>query len=68
MNGFFISTALQLVNIILLISWIVIAIIAVISLRKKKLHATPKALWTLIILCVPILGAIAFLIIQPEDV
>ena len=67
MNAFGFSTVIQIINLILLISWIVLAIIAIISLSGKKLPATPKALWALIILCIPVLGAVAFFIVKPEE-
>jgi hypothetical protein len=67
MNVFGFSTVIQIINLILLISWIVLAIIAIINLSGKKLPATPKALWALIILCIPVLGAVAFFIVKPEE-
>ena len=66
MSSFAFSTSLQILNVVLLIVWIVLALIALIKLSGKELPATPKAIWVLIILCVPILGPIAFFIIKPE--
>ena len=67
MSTFALSTAFLVLNVILLISWVVLAIIALITLNGRKLSATPKAIWALIILGIPILGAVAFFIVKPED-
>ena len=67
MSTFTLSTAFLVLNVILLISWVALAIIALITLNGRNLSATPKAIWSLIILGIPILGAVAFFIIKPED-
>ena len=43
------------------------AVVTLFQLRGKNLPATPKAIWALIILGIPILGAVAFFIVKPED-
>ena len=67
MNTFVLSTTFLFLNAVLLISWIILAIIALVKLSNRKLPATPKAIWVLIVLGIPILGAIAFFIVKPED-
>ena len=67
MNGFLVSTAFQILNLLVLMGWIAMAIIALVKLSRIKLPATPQTLWVLIILCIPILGASAFLIVKPEN-
>ncbi len=67
MNFFALSSALQIINVLLIIAWVVLAIIALVKLSSRKLPATPKAIWVLIILGIPVLGAIAFFIVKPED-
>jgi hypothetical protein len=67
MNFFALSAALQIINALLVIAWIGLAITALVNLRSRKLPATPKAIWAFIILGIPILGAIAFFIVKPEE-
>jgi len=61
------STAilLQIVNILLLLSWPVLSIISLVKIKNRNLSSTPKAIWALMVIGVPILGAIAFFIINP---
>jgi hypothetical protein len=54
----------QLLNITLLIAWIVLAIWALWRLRKEEISDTAQVIWTVVILLIPILGAIAFLIVR----
>jgi hypothetical protein len=63
---FFVDTLLTSLNLLLLIAWIVMGIIALIKLRNRMLPPTAKAIWTLVVL-IPILGAIAFFIVHPTD-
>lgn len=63
---FFIATLLSVFNVLVLISGIVMGIVALIKLRNRKLPSTAKAIWTLIVL-IPLLGAIAFFIVNPTD-
>lgn len=56
-----------LFNLGLLLIWIVLSIVALIDLRGRKLPASAKALWTLIVLVIPILGAAALFIVNPTD-
>ena len=67
MNFVAISSVFQIINALLVIAWGVLTINALVKLSSRKLPATPKAIWTLIILVIPILGAIAFFIVKPED-
>lgn len=47
--------------------WIVLALIALIQLRRRNLPAVAQALWSALIVVVPLLGAIAFLIVNPFE-
>lgn len=57
---------LQILNILILLGWIVLSLIAWFKLRDRNLPPTTKAVWALVI-CVPILGAIAFWIVNPNE-
>ena len=58
--------AFQLLNIIILLAWLILSIICLVRLGKSGLSANSKAVWTLIILLIPLMGSIAFLIVKPE--
>lgn len=47
--------------------WIAVSIPALLMLRKRHLGEVALALWAILIVMVPILGAIAFWIISPND-
>jgi len=50
---------LMLFNLLLLGGWIVLSTLALFQLRNRELPETARAIWVLILL-VPILGALAF--------
>jgi len=54
-------------NSILLLAWPVASIIALFGLRQRQLEEIPRAIWAVLIAIVPLLGAIAFLIVQPGE-
>ena len=55
----------SILNVLIILAWIVLAIFCLINLGKRQMPETPKALWALIILIIPVFGAIAFLIVKP---
>lgn len=59
----------QLVNLALLCIaptiWIVLAALALRSLRLAALDDTARAIWAAIIVAVPVLGAIAYYLVRP---
>ncbi len=56
-----------LLNLILILAWPVLSIIGLFQLRKQTLPATAKAIWALIILVIPLFGAIAYWIVRPSE-
>jgi len=58
----------SILSVVLILGWIVLSIICMVRLRDRKLSTISKAIWALIIAAIPWLGAIAFLIIKPEDI
>lgn len=58
---------MQVFFFLLLIGWIVASIIALFALRKVKLSSIAKALWVLIIIGIPVLGVVAYFIVQPAE-
>lgn len=47
--------------------WLGLSIAALFMLRKRRLGDTARALWAILIVLVPVLGAIAFWIVSPND-
>jgi len=57
----------QLISLVILIAWIVLLVMCLIRLRAATLSSTSKAIWVLILAAIPILGAVAFLIVKPTE-
>lgn len=55
---------LQFFNIVLLVSWILLAILALLRLPKEQLPAGVEIVWVLVILLIPVFGALAFFIVR----
>jgi len=55
----------QIVNFLILAGWIVLAIVALTRLRRCQLDDTTLVLWVIVILLIPLLGALAFFIVRP---
>lgn len=62
--GYLIVTILSL---LILAAWIILAVYALLALRKRALPPTAAAIWTAMIVCIPLFGALAFLIVKPEN-
>jgi hypothetical protein len=54
-----------LLNMALVAAWIVLAVLALVQLRRINLNETTRAIWAALVVVVPILGAIAFWIVRP---
>jgi len=52
---------------ILPIAWMALSIYALLSLKSVHLNETARALWALLIVLVPILGAVAYLLVRPNE-
>jgi hypothetical protein len=48
-----------------LLIWPVLSLIALFSLRDQNLEGVQQALWVLVVLLIPIMGAVAFWIVKP---
>ncbi len=57
--------ALQIVNFLILVGWLVLAVVALTRLRRCQLDDTARVLWVIVILLIPLLGAVAFSIVRP---
>lgn len=48
-------------------SWPLASIIALLDLRRSHLTETNQAIWALLVVAIPILGALAFFIVRPGE-
>jgi len=48
-------------------SWFLLGLIALFALRRSRLTGKNQFLWALMIVAVPVLGALAFFIVKPID-
>jgi uncharacterized membrane protein len=55
----------QIVNFLILVGWIVLVIVALTRLRRCQLDETARVLWAIVIVLVPLMGALAFVIVRP---
>ena len=65
MDALGINGWLLLIQLIPIIVFIGLPIIALVDLAKKKMSGTPLAVWVLVICAVPLLGVLAYWIIKP---
>lgn len=61
------AVLVQVLAFLLLAAIPTLIIVALVSLKKATLPPQTQAVWVLIILLIPILGALAFLIVRPGD-
>lgn len=67
MNSLGLNTGYLLVQCVLPSIWLLFSLFALWRLRRGVLPATATAIWAVFIVVVPLLGALAFLIVQPDD-
>jgi hypothetical protein len=58
-------TAIQVVNFLILVGWIVLTIVALMRLRRCQLDQIARVLWVIVVVAIPIVGALAFFIVNP---
>ena len=52
---------------ILPIAWIAVSIYTLLALKSISLNETARATWALVIVLVPILGAVAYWLVRPNE-
>ncbi len=57
----------QAVNLVILLAWPVLSLLALFSLRGRRLAQTAQVMWVLIVLVVPLLGPLALWIVRPGE-
>jgi hypothetical protein len=56
-----------LINVLIVGSWPIFSIIALLALRRSHITGTSQALWALLVVAIPILGALAFFLVKPGE-
>ena len=54
-----------IINLLMVGSWPFFSIIALLALRRSRITGTSQALWALLVIAIPILGALAFFLVKP---
>jgi len=49
------------------IAWIALSIYTLLALKSIHLNETARALWAILIVFVPILGAVAYWLVRPDE-
>lgn len=62
-----INWGMLIINLLIYGSWPLFSIIALLGLRRRRLTGTNQALWALLVVAVPIMGALAFFIVRPVE-
>jgi hypothetical protein len=57
----------QILNLILVLGWIFLVVFALVRLKQRPLSSTTTAVWVLIILLIPLIGAIVYLVFKPGN-
>ena len=57
----------QILNLVLVLGWIFLVVFALVKLKQRSLNSTTTALWVLIILLIPLFGAIVYLAFKPGN-
>ncbi len=54
-------------ELLILLLWPVLSVAALFGLRNRPLPATAQALWAFMIIAIPVLGSLAFFIVNPVE-
>ena len=63
----FLFSFLPLLYLVVLCGWPLLSFVTLFDLRGRPLTGLPQLLWVLVILLIPIFGAIAYWIVQPKE-
>jgi hypothetical protein len=67
MIAYGLNTGYLLLQYVLPALWLLLSLFALLRLRQQSLPPTALAIWAIFIVVVPFLGALTFLIVQPDD-
>lgn len=55
-----------ILQILFVVVWPLLSLVALYALRRRHLIGTNQTLWALLIVVIPVLGALVFFIVKPE--
>jgi len=67
MDALGINWGFLLIQLLILGSWPILSLIALFALRHRRLPGTSQVLWVLLVVAIPVLGALAFFIVKPIE-
>jgi len=67
MDALGINWGFLLIQLLILGSWPILSLIALFALRRRRLPGTSQVLWALLVVAIPVLGALAFFIVKPIE-
>jgi len=62
-----INWGVLIINMLVFGSWPFFSIIALLGLRRRRITGTSQVLWALLVVAIPIMGALAFFIVRPSE-
>ena len=65
---FFLAMIINFLLLLFFLSWVPLAIYALVQLRRWRIPETPRVLWAALIIIMPYLGAIALLIVKSDEI
>ena len=63
-----INLGLLIIEFLIFGSWPLLSLLALFNLRRINLSGTNQAIWALMIVAIPVLGALAFFIVRPNEI
>jgi hypothetical protein len=54
-----------IIPVLVVIIWLVPSIVALVGLRRREMDEIARVLWVLVIFAFPLIGPIAFFVVQP---
>lgn len=66
-NPYMYRYSLTMLRCLIPLIWLVLSLVALYGLRKKSIGEIARVLWAMVIIAVPIFGAIAFWIVNPHE-
>lgn len=56
-----------LIQLLTFAAWPVLSIIGLLGLRRRQLAATAQAVWAVLIVAIPVMGTVAFWLVDPGE-
>ena len=65
MEALGINWSLLIIQLLIFGTWPFLSLVALLAVRRSRITGTTQALWAILIVAVPVLGALAFFIVKP---